>query len=302
MQTRKILTLGAAVGISVGSWGCATKKHVREAIAPVQGQVDQVQKQTGENKTAIGDLDRQVATADEKATDAGKRAGQAAEAATRANSAATAAQQRADAANSAAQQAQEGVSRLDRSLQNLDNYRLVNTQQVYFRTGRTLLDKQAQADLDAAIQNVMSMHNYIIEVEGFADRTGNKNMNVELSRKRADNVVRYLTVNHNIPLRDVRELGVGSEFPDAVNKTRDDRKKNRRVDVKIYALDVTGTGGSQATSSSNPTGDGASVNQSMPRQTQSMPRQTQSMPTQTGQSDRSTNNSQMPRQTPRTTP
>ncbi len=255
MQTGKVLTLGTALAISVSSWGCATKKHVREAIAPVQGQVDQVQKQGAENKTAIGDLDRQVATADEKATDAGKRAGQAADAANKANTAATAAQQRADAANSAAQQAQEGVARVDKSLQtslqNLDNYRLVNTQQVFFKTGRSILDKQAQADLDAAIQNVMTMRNYVVEVEGFADRTGNKAYNVDLSHKRADAVVRYLTVSHNIPLRDVRELGVGSEFPDAVNKTRDDRKKNRRVDVKIYTLDVTGNGAGQATSSTN---------------------------------------------------
>lgn len=286
MQTGKLLTFGTALAISVTTWGCATKKHVREAIAPVQGQVDQVQKQTAENKTAIGDLDRQVATADEKAVDAGKRAGQAAEAAGKANSAAMAAQQRADAANSAAQQAQEGVSRLDKSLQNLDNYRLVNTQQVFFKTGKSVLDKQAQADLDSAIQNVMNMRNYVIEVEGFADRTGNKIVNVELSRKRADNVVRYLTVNHNIPLRDVRELGVGSEFPDAVNKTRDDRKKNRRVDIKIYALDVTGSGAGQATSSVNSGGgplNGATSNAT------------------TGQADRSAND-QMPKKSPRPTP
>ena len=274
MQTCKLVTLGTALVISVGAWGCATKKHVREAIAPVQGQVDTVQKQTAENKTAIGDLDRQVATADEKASDAGKRAGQAAEAASKAHSAATAAQQRADAANSAALQANEGVSRLDRSLQNLDNYRLVNTQQVYFKTGKSILDKQAQADLDNAIQNMMNMRNYVIEVEGFADHTGNKALNADLSRKRADAVVRYLTVNHNIPLRDVRELGVGSDFPDAVNKTRDDRKKNRRVDIKIYALDINGTGASQSNSSTN-LGSGAT----------------------TGQADRSSN--ELQRQTPR---
>ena len=63
-----------------------------------------------------------------------------------------------------------------------------------------------------------------------------------LSRKRADAVVHYLAVEHNIPLRSIRELGVGSDFPDANNKTRDDRKENRRVDVKIYMLDMTGPG------------------------------------------------------------
>jgi OOP family OmpA-OmpF porin len=237
----------AALAAVLISGGCATKKHVREAIAPVQQEADAVQKQSNDNKTAIGDLDRQVSTADEKATDAGKRAGQSMDAANNANQAATQAGQRADAANSAAQQAQSGVAGLDRKLQNLDNYKLVDTKQVFFQTGHYTLDKDAQAELDNALQSLGNMHSYVIEIEGFADRTGNKALNVELSRKRADAVVRYLTVDHNVPLRDVRQLGVGSEFPNAVNKTKADRKENRRVDVKVYALDMTGGQTSAAT-------------------------------------------------------
>ncbi len=248
MITRKVtVVLSAVVASALISGGCATKKHVREAIAPVQTQVSDVDKRVKENKASIGDLDRSVATADEKATDAGKRAGQAADAASAAQNSANQAGQRADAANSAAQQAQQGVSRLDKSLQNLDNYHLVDTKQVYFRTGQSLLDKDAKAELDTAAGTIGTGRNYVIEIEGFADTTGNKAMNVELSRKRAGSVVRYLTVDHSVPLRDIRELGIGSEFPNALNKTRADRKNNRRVDVKIYALDITGAQG-QATS------------------------------------------------------
>src|SRR5260370_34295755 len=65
--------LGAFIVLSLVSVGCATKKHVREAIAPVQNQVNQtqsqvstLQKQTDENKQSIGDLDRQGATAADK--------------------------------------------------------------------------------------------------------------------------------------------------------------------------------------------------------------------------------------------
>jgi outer membrane protein OmpA-like peptidoglycan-associated protein len=244
------LKFSVALAATLVTGGCATKKHVREAIAPVQQQVNDVQKQTNDNKTAIGDLDRQVASADEKATDAGKRAGQAMDSATAANTAAGQAGQKADSANSLAQQAQSGVSRvdtkLDRSLQNLDNYRLADTKQVYFKTGRSNIDQEAQAQLDAAVQALGNMHTYVIEIEGFADRTGNKAMNLELSRKRADAVVHYLTVDHNVPLRDVRELGIGSDFPNAVNKTRKDRQENRRVDVKIYVLDINGQGQNSA--------------------------------------------------------
>ncbi len=239
--------LGVLAGLSVLSVGCATKKHVREAIAPVQNQANQtqaqvtnLQKQTEDNKKqtdqAIGDLDRQVATADEKATDAGKKAAEAAAAAAKANAAATDAAQKADAANTLAQQT---GTKLDTTIQNLDNYKLMSTEPVYFGFGKSVLAKDEQAKLDDAAQKLGGMKGYIIEVEGFADRTGNLAYNRELSRKRADAVVHYLAVEHNIPLRSIRELGVGSDFPDANNKTREARKENRRVDVKIYTLDLT---------------------------------------------------------------
>jgi outer membrane protein OmpA-like peptidoglycan-associated protein len=249
----------AALGVfGLLTVGCATKKHVREAIAPVQNQVNQtqaqvttLQKTTDDNKKqtdqAIGDLDRQVATADEKATDAGKKAAEAAAAAAQANSAATAAAQQAQAANTLAQQT--GM-KLDTTIQNLDNYKLASTAPVYFGFGKSVIAKDEQAKLDDAIQKLEGMKAYILEVEGFADRTGNVAYNRELARKRADAVVHYLAVEHKIPLRSIRELGVGSDFPEATNKTREDRKENRRVDVKIYTLDVTGGQGAQAANTS----------------------------------------------------
>jgi outer membrane protein OmpA-like peptidoglycan-associated protein len=240
--------LAALTVLSLTSIGCATKKHVREAIAPVQNQVNQTQAQVGalqkstddykaKTDQSIGDLDRQVATADEKATDAGKKAAEAAASAAQANSAAAAAAQQAQTANNLAQQT---TAKLDTTIQNLDNYKLISTSPIYFKFGKSVLSKDEQAKLDDTIQKLNGMKGYVIEVEGFADRTGNVAYNRDLSRKRADAVVHYLAVEHNVPLRSIRELGVGSDFPDANNKTREDRKENRRVDVKIYQLDVTG--------------------------------------------------------------
>jgi outer membrane protein OmpA-like peptidoglycan-associated protein len=251
----KPVLVGALTAVSVLSVGCATKKHVREAIAPVQQQANQTQAQLGtlqkdtndykaKTDQSIGDLDRQVATADEKATDAGKKAAEAAASAAQANTAAAAAAQQAQAANTLAQQT---GTKLDTTIHNLDNYKLISTAPIYFGFGKSILSKDEQAKLDDAVQKLQSMQAYVVEVEGFADRTGNIAYNRDLSRKRADAVVHYLAVEHNIPLRSIRELGVGSDFPDANNKTREDRKENRRVDVKIYMLDVTG----QAQSASN---------------------------------------------------
>jgi len=250
---------GGLTILTFASVGCATKKHVREAIAPVQNQVNQtqaqvntLQKSTDDYKAktdqAIGDLDRQVATADEKASEAGKKADAAAASAAQANTAAAAASQQAQAANSLAQQTN---TKLDTTIQNLNNYKLVSTSPIYFGFGKSALARAEQAKLDDAIQKLNGIKDYVIEVEGFADRTGNVAYNRELSRKRADAVVHYLAVDHNIPLRSIRELGVGSDFPDANNKTREDRKENRRVDVKVYQLDVTGQAQSAAINTPN---------------------------------------------------
>ena len=219
-------------------------KHVREAIAPVQNQAnkthDQVgalQNQADANKQVIGALDREVAIASEKATDAGKKASEAAEAAAEANAAATEANRTADAANSLAHQVQKV---LNRSLQNLNNYKLVATEQVFFGINRSSFGKETYEKLDRVIGKLSEMKNYIVEVAGYADSSGGKAYNRELGRKRANAVVDYLVVQHNIPMRAIRELGVGSEFPDADNRTSEARHANRRVELRVYQRDLGG--------------------------------------------------------------
>jgi outer membrane protein OmpA-like peptidoglycan-associated protein len=245
----------AALTLFTGA--CATKKHVREAIAPVQTQVNDVQKKTAENTTSIGDLDRNVAKVDEKTMEADRKATAAAQAADRANQAANQAQQTATSATSLAQQSMAKAGSVEQSLtsriNNLDNFKLMTTEKVYFRVNRSELSKDDKAKLDQAIQNLQNSKNYVIEVAGFTDRTGDKARNLELSRRRADAVVRYLTIDHSIPLRKIHDVGAGSDFPDADNKTRAARKENRRVDIKVYTLDETAQGSPTSALSSSST-------------------------------------------------
>jgi outer membrane protein OmpA-like peptidoglycan-associated protein len=245
--------LGAITVLSLFTGACATKKHVREAVAPVQNQVNEVSKKTDQNTTSIGDLDRNVAKVDERAMEADRKAVAAAESANKANQLASQAQQ---SATSATQLAQQGITRtgqLENTINNLDNYKLATTEKVYFRVNRAALTPEDREKLDQAVQAVQSAKNYVIEVEGYTDRTGSKAANLELGRRRAEAVVRYLTVDKNIPLRKIHDVGVGAEFPNAVNKTRADRKENRRVDVKIFTLDASGTGTQLQSASQTPT-------------------------------------------------
>lgn len=242
--------LSGVIGLSLFTGACATKKHVREAIAPVQQQVNDVQKKTQENTSSIGDLDRNVARVNEAAMEADKKAAAAAQAADRAGQAANQAQTAANSATNLAQQSMTRATQLEQRIENLDNYKLVSTEKVYFRVNRSDLSKEDKEKLDQAINNLQNMKNYIIEIAGYTDKTGSKAANLELSRRRAEAVVRYLTVEHNVPLRKIHDVGVGSEFPDANNRTRAARKENRRVDIRIFALEPAQGGQSPTTTSS----------------------------------------------------
>lgn len=240
MNISKLTVITAVAGLALMSQGClATKKNVQAQIAPVQAQVNAVQKDTVTNKQSIGDLDRTVAGVDEKAAEAGRRAQEAADAAGRATALAQDAGQRAEGARDAANQV---GSRLDQTVANLDNYQLTNTSKVYFGFGKSVLTKDEKAKLDQAIQTIASAKNYVIEVEGYTDRTGGKDYNVALSQHRADAVLRYLAVN-NVPPRKIHVIAIGSEDPNAQNKTRADRKENRRVDVRVYSLNLNASSG-----------------------------------------------------------
>ncbi len=245
---------GALCALLLASAGCATKKFLREAIAPLQNQANQtqdqtkaVQKQADANqaavKEAIGDLDRSVATTSEKAEEAERKAAEAAAAAAKANAAAAEAARRAEIANATARKVSGD---LDRSVQAMDTFRQVANEQIFFAVNRSALNKGESEKLDGMVQKLTALKAYIVEVEGFADSTGDVARNLELSQKRADSVVHYLAVEHNIPPRMIRQLGVGSEFAGANNKTAAARKNNRRVDIKVYTRDLGNQGQASA--------------------------------------------------------
>jgi len=238
MQVRTAsIAIGAASLLLLGTTGCATKKFTRQTVAPVEARVSTVEKKSADHSSAIGELENGLSRTDERVSEADKKAAAAAEAANRANDAAGRAN---DAAGQARQVAENGMTRIGEVVENFDNYKLVTTKAVLFPVGKSILTKDAKADLDAAVTNIQGAKNFVLEVQGFTDKTGNPQMNLALSQKRADTVVRYLTEEHQVPLRKVHVLGLGADTPVADNKTRDGRKQNRRVELKVFALDLGG--------------------------------------------------------------
>jgi outer membrane protein OmpA-like peptidoglycan-associated protein len=109
-----------------------------------------------------------------------------------------------------------------------------------FGFNQSELSDEAKARLDAALQQVSTTKHFVIEVQGFTDKTGSRAYNLELSRRRAAAVVRYLAATRGIPLYRVHTIGYGPDSPVADNATRNGRNQNRRVDVKIYVADLGG--------------------------------------------------------------
>ena len=108
------------------------------------------------------------------------------------------------------------------------------TATVYFAVDRDVLTPDAQKDLDDLAKKAQAEKGYVIEVAGFADTTGKLSHNQVLSERRANAVVRYLEQNGDIPIHRILPLaGMGITHEAADNKTREGRKMNRRVEVKI---------------------------------------------------------------------
>jgi len=74
----------------------------------------------------------------------------------------------------------------------------------------------------------------LIEIAGYASKTGTQAQNQQLSEDRASAVANYLRNHGNIPIRRIVEpAGYGSTHPDATNSDPQGRELNRRVEVKL---------------------------------------------------------------------
>ena len=225
--------------------GCATKKYVRNTTAPIQAKVDQVGEQTTQNSQQIKDTNDQVKQVDEKAQNgisaAQEKAASADQHAATADQHASDAMNKANQADSRAGQAMEGVSSLRNVVANLDDYKLQTSATVPFKFNQYKLSDDAKADLDKLATDVQPDKRFFIAVEGYTDKTGSKEYNEVLSRKRADTVVEYLVAKHDIPIYRIHMVGLGEDKPADDGHGRAANAKNRRVEVKVFSAEIGAT-------------------------------------------------------------
>jgi len=245
-KNNEVRTRVAAIGVAgllvLSTVGCATKKMVRQNVDELQTKINQVDhkvdEKTEQNADAIKAVDQKAQTGIAQAQKTGEDAAQQA----------SKADQDAQGANTLAQKGVTQATQVQQTIDSMDSPQTVKTETVLFKFNRSKLSDEEKAKLDALQQTVASLKYYSVEVTGYTDKTGPVAYNLDLSRKRADAVVRYLTENDKVPLVRVHVLGYGEDMPTGDNHSRAGRKENRRVEVKILAPQQ---GSTQTQSSSN---------------------------------------------------
>ncbi len=236
------LTFAATAIAVVLASGCATKKHVKASLQPIEKRVEDLEAHGKKSDSAISELERNLSKTDEAVKGADSRAGQAALEAAKANERAARSSEQAEAAGRAAAAAQstataEGkrVTVLDERITNLDNFELKSTDSVLFKFASHQLTPAGKKQLDAAAAKIQAEHRYAVEIVGFTDRTGDAEYNLALSKRRADSVTQYLTIEQKVPLHRIFVNGVGSAVLADDAKTKEAREQNRRVEVRLYS-------------------------------------------------------------------
>lgn len=225
------VVFAAVLGMVMLSSACATKKFVRNMVHPLEAHLTKVDQKTADNADQIKDVDaraeRGIADAQNSA-DAATKSAQTAD-------------QHAMTARRAAAQAQDSAQTAQQMADNVDNYQGTQKVSVEFAFNSSKLTEADKQQLNQIANAAESLKHYVIQVQGYTDSTGPASYNLELSRRRADAVVRYLSETHNIPLVRIYKLGYGEGSPVAPNRTRAGRKENRRVQVTIMKAQMPST-------------------------------------------------------------
>ncbi len=242
---KTILSLSTALALTLTLSGCiATRKHVKSVSDPLDRRIGGLEAKSRETDATLAGHEKGISAADERAKGADSRAGDAAQQAANAHSRlgelgkeTSSISQQTTEATRLANQGLNRNSELSERVSALDNYQVITTENVLFGIAISRLSDEAKKQLDSVASQALTQKRYVIEVQGFTDKTGNAAMNLDLSRQRAEEVVRYLTLQHKIPLFRISQLGSGSMVQVADNRTRQGRQQNRRVEVRVYVAD-----------------------------------------------------------------
>jgi len=103
---------------------------------------------------------------------------------------------------------------------------------IFFDVDKDSIKKQSKSTLDNAVKVLKDFPSVKVEISGHTDSSGDRDHNVDLSKRRADAVKKYL-VDKGIDSARITTRGAGPDEPIADNNTKDGKAKNRRIEFKL---------------------------------------------------------------------
>jgi len=205
-----------------GFWGhlnpFARKKYVQRQTQPIQDRVNELDELTAANSKMIKDVDARaqqgIQLASAKANEADQHAIEAGN--------------KAQAAQQTAQQAHTRLNTVEQVVTNIDQYQPTTQTEIHFKPGQSVLSKNAKAALDEMASPLKNQRGYVIEVQGFS--SGHGQAAIANSQKMAESVVRYLVLNHDIPVYRIYLVGMGNA---PVQASTGDNKAKRIVGGRV---------------------------------------------------------------------
>lgn len=102
---------------------------------------------------------------------------------------------------------------------------------IYFDTDKDTVRADSQPTLQEIVKLLKANAQLKVRVVGHTDNQGKPDYNLDLSRRRAANVVRELTSKYGIGADRLDSFGCGLYAPVASNESEEGRAKNRRVEL-----------------------------------------------------------------------
>jgi len=213
-----------------GFWGrvnpFARKSYVKRQTEPIRDRVNELDELTSANSKAIKDTDSRAQAGIKLASDKANEADQHA----------LDAGNKASMAQQTAQQVTTRVQTVETVVGNIDQYKASNQTEIRFRPGQTVLSKNAKDALDTMAGGVKGQRGYIIEVQGFS--SGKGQTAITNSQKMAESVVRYLVLNHEIPVYRIYLVGMGNAPAPSTDDTGKKRMSGGRVEISLLKNDL----------------------------------------------------------------
>lgn len=102
---------------------------------------------------------------------------------------------------------------------------------LYFSSGQAELLEESAVSLEIIAEFLISQPDRSFYVVGHTDNDGSHELNMELSRQRAEAVLSELRDQFNVPQTQLQAVGNGATSPIATNLEEGGKAKNRRVEL-----------------------------------------------------------------------